>query len=212
MNIKKRVKSYKNTEHYKQVKQAEKELDKRIQETSKQINKEYQANYLSLFVGLILALGIVGFALFAAKVPIASVLLGLIFFIFPILCQCYGVVVAGSTIFSGIKLSFSGQYFAVVPVLPFTIINPRLSYFCLGWGLLVASRRSHSKFGFLLGTANLLGGGLGLFKFKHVTSIVAPGFWGSAISGILTIVLGCSMIQVIFDSWSKSKEKLFKEW
>jgi hypothetical protein len=30
MNIKKRVKSYKNTEHYKKVKQAEKELDKRI--------------------------------------------------------------------------------------------------------------------------------------------------------------------------------------
>lgn len=209
MSIKKRVKSYKNTEHYKKVKQAEKKLNKRIQETSTQINQEYQANqeyqvsHLDLF-GWISALLLLGIALFAG-VPIPFVLLVLIFFIFPILCKCYGVIVAGFTIFSGIKLSFSGQYFAVIPVLPFTVINRPLSYFCLGWGLLVASRRSHSKIGFLLGTANLLGGGLGLFQFKQVTRIVAPGFWGSAISGILTICLGCSMIKVIFDSWSKSK-------
>jgi hypothetical protein len=135
MNIKKRVKSYKNIEHYKKVKQAEKELDKRIQETSIQTNQEYQVSHLNLF-GWISALLLLGVALFAG-VPIPFVLLVLIFFIFPILCKCYGVIVAGFTIFSGIKLSFSGQYFAVVPVLPFTVINPPLSYFCLGWGLLL---------------------------------------------------------------------------
>lgn len=207
MNIKKGIKSYKNTEHYKKVKQAEAELNKRIEETSTQREEKYQESHLDLF-GWIFVLLLLGIALFA-EVPISFVLLVLIFLVFPILCQCYGVIVAGFTIFFGIKLSFSGQYFAVVPVLPFTVINPPLSYFCLGWGLLVASRRTRSKFGFILGMANLLGGVLGLFWFKQSTYIyiVAPGYLGSAIFGILTICLGCSMIKVILDSWSKSSER-----
>lgn len=203
MTIKKGVRSYKNTEHYKKVKQAEAELNKRIHEKSTQIKEEYQESYLGLF-GWISALLLLGVALFTG-VPFYFVLLVLIFFVFPILCKCYGVIVGGFTIFSGIKLFFSGQYFAIVPVLPFTIYNPPLSYFCLGWGLLIASRCSHSKLGFLLGTVNLLGGVLGFLSFRQIMYIAAPGYWGSAISGILTICLGCSMIKVILDSWFKPR-------
>lgn len=152
----------------------------------------------------IFALLILGISLYAG-VPIPFVLLVLIFLIFPILCKCYGIVVAAFTIFAGIRLSFSGQSFAVVPVLPFTIYNHPLSYFCLGWGLLIASRHSRSKLSFLLKTANLLGVVLGLFQFQRRTYFIAPGYWGSAICGILTIVIGCSMIKVILDSWSKTK-------
>jgi uncharacterized paraquat-inducible protein A len=147
---------------------------------------------------------ILGLALFTGvSVPFALMIL--IFLIFPILCEYYGVIVAGFTIFSGIKLFFSDQYFAIAPVLPFTVYNLPLSYFCLGWGLLVASKRSRSKLGFLMATANLLGGVLDMFHFQQSTFIVAPGYWGSAISGILTIFLGLSMIQVIIGSWSKSR-------
>lgn len=205
MNIKKGIRSYKNTEHYKRVNQAEAELGKRIQEISTQTKEEYQETHLGL-LGWISVFLLLGVALFAG-VPIPFVLLVLIFFVFPILCKCYGLIVAGFTIFSGIKFAFSGQSFAVAPVLPFTVINLPISYFCLGWGLLVASRRTRSKLGFLLSTANLLGGVLGLFWFPQgiSISIVAPGYFGSAISGILTICLGCSMMKVILDSWSKSK-------
>lgn len=203
MNMKKGVKLYQNTEHYKKVKQAEALLDKRIKETSEQASKEHQGSHLDLF-GCMSGLLIIGIALFAG-VPIPFVFVVSVFFVFPVLCKCYGIIVAGFTIFSGIKLAFSGQYFAVVPILPFTVCNPPLSYFCLWWGLLVASRYTRSKLGFILGTANLLGGVFGLFQFKHSTYIVAPGFWGSAISGIFTIALGCSMIKVILSSWSKSE-------
>jgi hypothetical protein len=57
--------------------------------------------------------------------------------------------------------------------------------------------------GFILAAANLVGGALEIFQFKHTTFITAPSFWGSAISGILTIGLGCSTVSTILNSWSK---------
>lgn len=173
------------------------------QETGAETSQEHQPNQPDPLMWII-ALLILGVALFVGT-PFPILLLVLLFFVFPGLCKSYGVIVGAFTIFSGIKLFFSGEYFRVIPALPFTIVNPSLSYFCLGWGLLVASRHTRSRLGFLLGVANLLGSGLGLFRFKQVEQIVAPGLWGAAISAILTIILGYSIVKVILDSYRNSK-------
>ena len=75
----------------------------------------------------------------------------------PVLCQIYALLAGYWTIFSVIPLilghgSHVGVYgFNFQPVLPFTVINPFLSNFWIGWGLLVASRKSKSITGFILG-------------------------------------------------------------
>jgi hypothetical protein len=220
MDTPKGARSPKTTEQSQKVKQAALELDHRIRELSAETQAESPTDRSNLLgwtfglLGLLAVLSILGFILYIVGSALGStlsigssmptLLVGIIFFMFPALCKCYGVIVAGFTVFSGLKSAFSGQYFDVVPALPFAIVTLPLSYFCLGWGLLVASRSSHSKLGFFLGTANLCGGVLGLFQVKYSTSIVAPGYWGSALSGILTMGLGISMIKVILESWSTS--------
>lgn len=206
--MKKTTKYDNNSERYKKAKVAEAELNKRITETFTTTSKYNLKNLLGWAILLIIVLVpliLFIYVIWFFQIPIYYVLIVLVLSLLPGLCKCYGLIVAGFTIFSGIKLAFSGHYFAVLPVIPFTVFNPRISYFCLGWGLLVAGRQSRSKFGLFLGTLNLLGGAFGLFHFKSSTHIVAPGFWGSAISGILTVGLGCSMMTTILNSWSKSK-------
>lgn len=120
----------------------------------------------------------------------------------PPLCQVYGLIAGSFTALIGVKLAFvAGQSFSVLPALPFMILEPRLSHFYLGWGLLAASRKTRSGIGFGLALLNLLGGALGLFSFKSSTVITLPGIWGSILSGLLTVGLGCSTVNAILQSW-----------
>ncbi len=192
-------------EHVRKVKLAEAALDQRIAASSPETAK---TNFITQGIALLIILVplvAVAYVIWLFQIPFYFVLLVLLFAILPGLCKCYGIIVGGFTALSGIKLAFAWQYFAVQPVLPFLIFNAQLSYFCLGWGLLVASRQTRSTFGLLLGAINLFGGVFGLFQFKSSTHIVAPGFLGSLISGLLTIGLGCSTIATILNSWSPSK-------
>jgi hypothetical protein len=138
----------------------------------------------------------------ATRPSLLWILLLLVGLLCPPLCQVYGLIVGGFTALLGVKLAFVvGQSFSVLPALPFLILEPRLSYFYLGWGLLVASRKSRSGLGFGLALLNLLGGALGLFLVKSSTTITLPGIWGSLLSGLLTIGLGCSTVKTILRSW-----------
>ncbi|MFM7426594.1 MAG: hypothetical protein ACKO7W_16630 [Elainella sp.] len=154
-------------------------------------------------VALILALLVLlGYWIWTSQPALLWMLLLTIGLFSPGLCQIYGLIVGGFTVLMGVKWAFVvGQSFSVLPTLPFVILEPRLSYFYLGWGLLAASRKNRSGLGFGLALLNLLGGALGLFSVKSSTAITLPGFWGSMLSGLLTVGLGCSMANTILQSW-----------
>lgn len=191
------------SEHIKGVKEAEVELRKKLTGLNNNSLASIWQWVLALLIGfLLLSLGVcIVVIIFQGKITLYFGLL-LLSILLVKCCQIYGVIVGGFTFFTGLKLMFSGQEFSVEAALPFTIYNLSLSYFCLGWGLLMASRKTRSKIGFILGAANLLGGAFGLFQFKSISQIHAAGLLGSLISGILTISLGYSTIQVILESWS----------
>ncbi|UJB71141.1 hypothetical protein HRE53_09155 [Acaryochloris sp. 'Moss Beach'] len=174
-----------------------------MQETNLQINDKPYWVLVDLFRN-ISGLCILGWMV-SVGAPIFYLLVVLTFLAFPFLCKGYGLIIASFTILSGIKLAFSGQFFVIAPVIPVTVMNLEVSYCCLGWGVLAAGRRTHSKLGLLLGIAYVLGGVLGLLQFRQSTYINAPGVWGSAVSAILIICLGYFMIKVIVASWRKSK-------
>ncbi|QUY42002.1 hypothetical protein [Acaryochloris marina] len=192
-----------NIKNYERVKQAEIELDKRIQETNLQ---KYEDLYRRLFDGLryISVLFLLGWIIFTENLDF-SILLVILFFAFPILCKIYSIVVGSFTIFFGIKIAFSGQFFAIAPALPFTVLNPEVSYFCLGWGFLAASRSTRSKFGFLLAIFYFVGGALGLFQYRSGLFIKAPGIWGAIMTSIPIISLGLLMTLEILLSWQPPK-------
>lgn len=190
-----------NTEHYKKVKQAEIELDKRIKATNLQKNDESYRGFLD---GLryISILFLLGWIIFTGNLDF-SVMLIVLFFVLPILCKIYSIIVASFTIFSGIKIAFSGQFVAFIPVLPFTVLNPEVSCFCLGWGFLAVSRSTRSKFSCLVAIIYLVRGVLGLFQGRvwiEVTDIL-----GSMMGGILIIWFGLLMTLEILLSWEPAK-------
>jgi hypothetical protein len=90
----------------------------------------------------------------AVAFTIAGLLVALCF---PLLCQLYGLLAGIWTMFSWIPLIFehgsrTGAYrLELDPAIPFTIVNAPLSKFWIGWGLLVASKKSKSCLGFILG-------------------------------------------------------------
>ncbi|WP_414565742.1 hypothetical protein [Anabaena sp. CCY 9613] len=99
------MKRYKNTEHYKKVKQAEAELDKRIKETSSQSKKQQNQKIKQelehllemptilckhlFFLLLVLALITFGFTFFLL-LPLALIILGFTFF--PLYRRIYSIV------------------------------------------------------------------------------------------------------------------------
>lgn len=205
MKIKHNLHVQPTSEHIKRVKEAKLELSKRINgvndKPTASISK-WAPWVLVVILLLSIIFGIFWLITYTWQTPYFYFVLVALFIVLVDCCKIYGTIVGGFTFFTGLRLMFSGQYFPVVSALPFTIYNLPLSYFCLGWGLLMASRKTKSKIGFVLGAANLLGGAFGLFQFKHITQIHAPGFVGSLISGILTMILGFSTIKVIVDSYS----------
>ncbi len=173
-------------------------------------NKHLFANLpelLGMMLGLLvilLGLALIGYLFWLVRPPIWRILLVLIGLALPSLCKCYGLIVGGGTALSGIRLVFMGgeSSFSVLSVLPFAIVDPQLSYFYLGWGLLVASWKSRSGFGICLSLLNLLGGGLGLFKVTMTKQITLPGGWGALLSGLMTVGLGFTIVNTILQSWS----------
>jgi hypothetical protein len=150
-----------------------------------------------MLLTLFLVSGGVSCIAFVLHFPIHIALLSLLLLFYPAPCQYYGIIVGAFTIFSGIKLAFSGQSFPVTIFLPFLIFNNTFSSFCIGWGLMVASLQKKSMLGWILGIANLIAGLLEIYQFKHFMQITAPGVWGALLSGILTVSLGSSMVEVL---------------
>jgi len=178
-----------NSEHHKKVKQAEEELDKRIEETFALTNKEY---WLRLF-GLLI---------------IAPIVLG------TLLCQIYGVVIGSSIAWSGILSAFKGQAsFTYITgafnPLPLFQFNPGLGNFCFGWGVLCSGIIGWGKrrgagmcllTAAVFGIANLIVGLMNLFRMQSDLGIRISGLHGS----IISILIGFSIVTTILQSW-KSK-------
>ncbi|XQQ05813.1 MAG: hypothetical protein EDM05_66920 [Leptolyngbya sp. IPPAS B-1204] len=228
MNEKQNRERNRDQNRYKKIKQAEAEFERLIQRSRwetlnparierKRASKPAQAKVstnqnsesiwpLAFGIGLvILFICLILYVLWRLNPPIRTVLVVLLCLVLPGLCKVYSIIVGGFTIFSGIRLGFSaGQSFSVLPIAPFYIFDPSLSYFCLSWGLLVASRQTRSKLGFSLGLLNLLGGVFGLFYFKSSTKVTAPGILGGIISGLYMVGLGSSIIKTIHESWTQS--------
>jgi hypothetical protein len=169
-----------DSEHHKKVRQAEEELDRRIEETFALTNKEYRFRLFGLLV-------------------IAPIILG------TFLCQIYGVVIGSLIIWSGISSAFRGQasftYIAgAFNPLPLFQFNSGLGNFCFGWGVLCSviigwgKRRGAEVYlltAAVFGIANLIVGLMNLFRMQSVLSIHIPGLSGFIISiyiGLSTVI------------------------
>jgi hypothetical protein len=195
-----------SAEQYQKIRQAETELSQRIRDTGTNLEKRDFPSILTWIVGIVIVSAITApliYIIWLFQIPIYMVVVILILFALPVVCKCYGIIVGANTIYHGIKLAFSGSYFPVTPFLPFSVLNPQISSFCLGWGLLVASCQSGSTIGLILGILNLFASGLGIFEVKSSIGFAAPGFLSSGISGILTVILGFCIVEPILSSWKK---------
>jgi len=145
---------------------------------------------------------------------LALTILGLLVALFfPFLCQMYGLLVGVWTMFSWVPLIFGhgshiGAYgLELDPVIPFTIVNAPLSKFWIGWGLLVASKKSKSCLGFILGGSNVLFAALGLFHFELSTSLtLGTGILGLVLTSSVQFFYGLVMIGTIV-GWDKEPSK-----
>jgi hypothetical protein len=126
----------------------------------------------------------------------------------PALCQLYSFLAGICTMFSWMPLIFgqgshSGAYrLELEPVIPFVIINAPLSKFWIGWGLVVAGKKSRSCFAFILGGTNVLFAALELFYIQTSSYLtLGTGMSGLALTSLVQFLYGLSIVGEVSAGW-----------
>jgi hypothetical protein len=181
-----------DSDRYKRVKQAEEELNRRIEETFAPKSKAYWWSRAIWLVFTPIVIGIV---------------------IGTWLCQVYAVLIGSKIAWTGISSLLKGQpLFQYVagsahPLLFFQF-NPGLGNFCLGWGILCSVMISWGKAQgniisllvvAIFGIANLVTGLINLFRNPCVLAIHTEGFF----SFLISIWIGLSIVMAVLQSWKR---------
>lgn len=202
--MKRKIKLTKNSEHYKRVKQAETELNKRIKEDFSQDEGKLRDLIKSSIASLKFSLGLV-----------FELALVLLIVIAPPLCQIFGIMAGISIIWSNISLILSKQLSSVYiigfskPLFLFEF-NPGLGNFCIGLGIVRLTSRFWAKLkkdqiyyiiSFMFGLASIVLGLTNLLGFQvdfviRVSEL--PGIFLSILIGA-TIVLSLSKVLLSFN-------------
>jgi hypothetical protein len=143
----------------------------------------------------------------AIAFTIAGLLVALFF---PPLCQLYSFLAGIWTMFSWLPLIFgyeshTGAYrLEFEPVIPFIIVNIPLSKFWIGWGLLVASKKSKLYLGYILGGSNVFFAALGLFYFQGSTYLtLGTGLLGLGLTSLGLFFYGLVIIGIILSGFGQ---------